>query len=633
MILESCCRRTGMAAVVAVAMVFSLAGCGGDSGADIADAASAATAKSAALAAVSSSAPDPEPLIDMTGVRNTGAGSARIGTAAYAVPSGAVIYVSPNGSDTAAGTLAAPLATIQQAITKASAGATIVLREGSYHEHITTNRQVTIQAYPRETVWLEGSSVVSAWMRTTSASKYVWAASWNHVFRHDPTFTVGAADGTGSNQFVNANYPMAAHPDQVWVDGVTQTQVASLGQVTPGSFFYDETGAKLYLGADPTGHVVRASDVQVAITDNSTGSTFQGFGVRRYAPSVPNMGAVQLLGSGVTFRNVAVLDNATTGLFIGNANATVQNVTVARNGLLGVGGNRTDGLRMQGLLAVANNQEHFNMSPVAAGFKTSHSRNVTVSDSVFLRNLSTGLWFDESSYDIKILNNDSIGNAGHGLDTEISDKAQFVNNLVVSNGGSGIKVINTSDVDIWNNTLAKNSTTTSERNLNIVMDTRRWATATSSSQKDLRQGVATPPDMTWITGPTNVHNNVITGGSGNCLMCVEDYSFQYTAAQLKTTTDNNVYQRSSVNTPTWVAVWSRGQIKNPAVYTTLRAFASDTGQEMHGYFLDGPAALDASYRLTPAVSSAVNTVSAPLPPDIAMLIQKPAGIRALGVWW
>ncbi|MEX3933382.1 right-handed parallel beta-helix repeat-containing protein [Paraburkholderia phymatum] len=160
------------------------------------------------------------------------------------------------------------------------------------------------------------------------------------------------------------------------------------------------------------------------------------------------------------------------------------------------------------------NQEYFNMSPVAGGFKTSHSRNVTVSDSVFLRNLGTGLWFDESSYDIKILNNDSIGNAGHGLDTEISDKAQFVNNLVVSNGGSGIKVINTSDVDIWNNTLAKNSTTTSERNLNIVMDTRRWATATSSSQKDLRQGVATPPDMTWITGPTNAHNNVIAGGSG-----------------------------------------------------------------------------------------------------------------------
>ena len=28
-------------------------------------------------------------------------------------------------------------------------------------------------------------------------------------------------------------HPMAAHPDQVWIDGVAQQQVASLGQVTP----------------------------------------------------------------------------------------------------------------------------------------------------------------------------------------------------------------------------------------------------------------------------------------------------------------------------------------------------------------------------------------------------------------
>ncbi|CAE6415020.1 unnamed protein product [Rhizoctonia solani] len=51
------------------------------------------------------------------------------------------IYVSPTGSDSAAGTLAAPLKSIQKAIDKAVAGDTIYLRGGTYA--LTTNLQIT----------------------------------------------------------------------------------------------------------------------------------------------------------------------------------------------------------------------------------------------------------------------------------------------------------------------------------------------------------------------------------------------------------------------------------------------------------------------------------------------------------
>ncbi|CUA66863.1 hypothetical protein RSOLAG22IIIB_00312 [Rhizoctonia solani] len=51
------------------------------------------------------------------------------------------IYVSPTGNDSAAGTLAAPLKSIQRAIDKAVAGDTIYLRGGTYA--LTTNLQIT----------------------------------------------------------------------------------------------------------------------------------------------------------------------------------------------------------------------------------------------------------------------------------------------------------------------------------------------------------------------------------------------------------------------------------------------------------------------------------------------------------
>ena len=64
--------------------------------------------------------------------------------------------------------------------------------------------------------------------------------------------------------------------------------------------------------------------------------------------------------------------------------------------------------------------------------------------------------------------------------------------------------------------------------------------------------------MTWINGPVEVRNNIMAGTSGNCLLCVEDYSKQLTAEQMKVTALGNVYQRSNTSSPGWVAVWSTG---------------------------------------------------------------------------
>ena len=87
-----------------------------------------------------------------------GAGTT-VGAAHYPVPSGAII-VSPSGNDAAAGTTSAPLRTLAHAVASAPSGATIVLRAGSYHESVVIppGKRLTIQAWPGEPVWLDGSS-------------------------------------------------------------------------------------------------------------------------------------------------------------------------------------------------------------------------------------------------------------------------------------------------------------------------------------------------------------------------------------------------------------------------------------------------------------------------------------------
>ncbi|CAO2653361.1 Nn.00g027720.m01.CDS01 [Neocucurbitaria sp. VM-36] len=82
---------------------------------------------------------------------------------------GATIYVAPTGSDTAAGTLTAPLKSIQSAVDKAAAGDIIYLRGGTYS--VTKNIQIkksgtssapyTLSAYQSEVPVIDGEGLPS----------------------------------------------------------------------------------------------------------------------------------------------------------------------------------------------------------------------------------------------------------------------------------------------------------------------------------------------------------------------------------------------------------------------------------------------------------------------------------------
>ena len=252
---------------------------------------------------------------------------------------------------------------------------------------------------------------------------------------------------------------MAAHPDQVWIDNDAQRQVGTLAGVRPGTFYVDYTSDKLYLGSSPVGREVRASDLPKAISVRAPGTTIDRINVRRYAPSVPTMGAVTVERPDVTVSNLKIVDNATSGLQVGTRGARLTNLLLERNGMIGLRANRADDMRLTHVRARDNNREHFNTAPSAGGAKITGSVGVKVRNSTFARNYGTGLWFDASNYQFSVLSSRMRDNSltwpvPRGLRHRDGRKQRHLRNR-----GNGLEINDTDRVQVWNNTFSNNAKT------------------------------------------------------------------------------------------------------------------------------------------------------------------------------
>lgn len=551
------------------------------------------------------------------------AGSAPIGSARYAVPSGAV-YASPGGNDSWSGRAGAPVRTITRALQLVPAGGTVVLRTGLFHETVTVTKSgVTIQNYPGESVWLDGSVPVAGW---TSYGSIWKRTGWTARFDSSPTFTKGAPDGTTAGwQFVNASYPMASHPDMVFRDGAPMRQVRYRSQVRSGTntFFLDTATSTVYVGLRPTSGM-RGATIAKAISVRAPGVTLRGFGVRRFGNSVWHIGAITLEGTSDRMANMWVEQNASSGVAVVQTDASLDRVTIRRNGLMGVHADKADRLRITGSALTGNNTEHFNIAPATGGIKVTKTRTITITGSNLSGNRAPGFWADQSVYDMRLASNNIVGNTGAGIFLEISALAVVADNLITHNGGNGVKVNNTSNVRIWNNTIIDNS-----RQLNIVQDAR-LASNTSWGHDPRRPNP--DPTMTWVLGPVEVRNNVLgLPGSGNCILCVEDYTHQRSAAQIGVTSASNIYNRTSSRSPQWTHVWSSGST-NPYVFTGLADFQRSTGQDRASVAYETSTAVTSAGSLTSAAALKGTTIATALPSDLATLTAHPAGSRQVGVW-
>ena len=510
---------------------------------------------------------------------NAGAGA--VGSVAYTVPAHA-LFVSTTGNDAFAGTKSRPVRTVQQAVTLAHVGETVILRGGVYNQRVTipAGKRLTIEPYPHEAVWFDGSTPVTNWRKDGS----VWVSDgWTTQFDDSPTFTKGAPPSTMPGfDFINPAYPLASHPDQIWIGGDALLQVATRADVSAGTFAVDYSTQQLFIGSNPAGHEVRASNKTKAFAVQAAGTILRGIGVRRYGTPLPEFGAVTVEAPSVTIEDLRIEEDATTGLFVGGAHGTVKNVTLTHNGMLGMNANYADDLLVSGVDASYNNLRHFNSAPVAGGFKISRSRGISISHSAFDHNLAGGLWFDQSDYNATVLSNSMSDNRGQGISMEISAKFIVAANEILNNSGNGIKLNDTNDVQVWNNTVANNGI-----DLRIAQDTRRATDASVPGHNPHRP--ANDPTMPWLISDVTVSNNVFSGSTNTGVVTVRDTSGQFSAEQLGVYLNRNVYQRTGASSPPTLILWERGG-NNAESFASLASFSKATGQEKTGTQLpNGPA--------------------------------------------
>lgn len=498
------------------------------------------------------------------------------------------IHVAPAGSDTNPGTAASPVRTVAHALAIAPAGATIVLHAGTYHEaldHIT--KQVTIENAPHEAAWLDGSEVVSGF----TAQGATWTTPYSYAFNSGPTYKKDQPDYTQASwAFINPNHPMAAHPDQVWIDGVAQQQVASASSVTAGTFFVDTTAHQLVLGTNPTGHEVRIATLTQAMTLNAEGTVLRGFGVRNYANSQYMMGSVVSYASNVTIENLEIDNAATEGLGLYRPGNKVISTTVRNPGMTGVHGNNADSLVLDRLLVTGANAEKFNFAPAAAGVKVSRATGFTLTHSTIADSFASGLWTDEDTRDITVDHNTLTNNARNGIMLELSARARVVGNRLIGNGSWGSESLFISDTNktqVWNNTIVGPRTA-----IRMAQDNR--TRANQSGVGDARPN-AIDADMTWQTMNTVIANNVLqdNGAAGASLAegrgSVNNYAVIHaqnyggaTNNQMVASENGNVIARLAG--PQFAVVWQPAGSAFSAYSTWDRYRAAQSSQGTTSYY-------------------------------------------------
>lgn len=570
--------------------------------------------------------PPPTPSGPLAGLDATGK---TIPDTNYAIPSGA-IFLATNGSDTNAGTQAAPVATLNRAIALVPTNGTIVVRGGTYRDwynngtsHRIVSKPFSLQAYPHEQPWFDGTDVIAA-SRWKSDGAGRWYVDWStpsfcdgkyYDYKYDAQPTTNQGPCSHYDMYRDPANPAAGDPQMVFIDGVNLHEVTSLAQATPGNFFYDWSARRIYIASNPNGRTIELAARPVAIIAGGQvgGYKFRGIGFRRYATNeFHNLtGAAVYVGANDTLvENCVFTEMAAGALTLQPRGGVLQRTVLARNGFTAAGGNGhahtdglDDGLLVQNNIVAENNTERFGtnctVSCAQGGIKNAHLRRFTVRNNLFANNyLGSGYWCDYECTGGVIVNNVAYGN-DIGIFLEVGNDSIIASNLAYENDESGMRVLS-ANTKVYHNTLVNNG-----KHDIWVYDDSRDATPVSPNVVN----VAVESNIISTNAVTNFYaSNAQTGP--NTYFSALDYNSYYRV---------NGCEKA-------VFMWQDTTRVN---YKSIAALRADRGWERNGHDLctgSDPFFVDQAaddYRVRS--SSVAYRTGKPLPADVAAALGLTAG--------
>lgn len=628
-----------------------------------------------------------------------GLGAMTLGTTSYAIPTdGSARYVSTTGSDSNDGLSAAtPWLTLDKVASAAPSGATVVFRGGVYHfgrnfvnsssstnsaylAIVLSQSNLTIQSYPGETVWFDGSSVIATGSFTADSGYYSMA--WT-PFRRDLTNYASSYPPAGDNwsslddstlgwTYVDyTNYPTAGRPERLWIDGVALQQVATLAQMGAGKFFADAYNNKLYIPINPSGHVVELTTYQTLMNSLGTNFILRGVGIRRYAPSLPQFGAVKVHRPNARVENVIFEDISGKAFSVigdpntvnGSNNFAGYRITVTRAGNLGMHVDQVDNFTITDSKFFQCNDAHFNYAPDAGSIKCTKVRGINVYRNEFREAYGKGFWADVDNRDVYVVNNDFIDCEQRGTVYELTRNVNDFGSRHVNGGAEGIVFMDSESARVYNASfyglgwmrgVTSGGVVQGCTGIAIFTDGRAGAKADGTSRISYHD--STSRMASWPT-PMTSRYMMASMEVKNCIFGPSDYESYWRDQILGSdpaatdggstivrawtadglSFDYNYYNGHSskqVHTRTYPFVLRAGGSagSNTIAYnvTNLRSLTSARIQEAHGLeFVDVDRMTAAGY-LASAYASAANAAATPLPSDVATIMGVAPGAQLMG---
>jgi parallel beta-helix repeat protein len=431
----------------------------------------------------------------------------------YEVPRNAahVYYVAPDGRAEAKGTTPAEPTTLEAAIERVVTGDAIVLRGGTYRTGgLVLNQGVTIQPYADERPVLKGTQVATKW---EALRDKVWRTSWKPLFPSKPMgWWQRSREGmrTPLHRFNN---------DMVFVDGEMLQSAAWEGGLDAHSYSIDYEGGYVYIGVDPKDRLIEITAWDSALvrttgdvhgkTNDRKGPLIRGITFTQYAyralevegkrravsateeptddpvgPADPSTYGKEVVGT--TLENVTISHCSRVAGYFRGDKLTIRNSLISDTSTEGVYVIGSSDVLLEKNIFRRNNVERLTGYYPAAVKIFNQSYRVTCRDNLVLENpYSNGIWYDVGNVDGVFVNN-WVEGALDGFFFEISKGAICAGNVFIG-CDKGIRVLNSSNVRVYNNTLVNNPASFERNERSAAGDHFGWHPATGPDV-DKREG-------------------------------------------------------------------------------------------------------------------------------------------------
>ena len=512
----------------------------------------------------------------------------------YEVPRDAahVYYVAPDGKADASGLTLTEPTTIEAAIARVVTGDAVILRGGTYRTGgMVFNQGITMQPYRDEVPVLKGTLVATEWQALRDG---VWRTPWKRLFPQRP------ADWWQRNREGMRTPLHRFNNDMVFIDGRFLQSAGWEGGLDRDTYAIDYEGGFVYIAVDPKDHVVEITAHDSAFVRTTKpvhgkqpdrrGPVLRGLTLTQYAYRALEVDGVEPDGPadpatfgkdavGTTLENVTITYCSRVAAYLRGDGLVIRNSLISDTSTEGIYIMASSDVLLERNIFRRNNIERITGYYPSAVKIFNQTRRVTCRDNLVVEQpYSNGIWYDVGNVDGVFVNN-WVENAIDGFFFEISKGAVAAGNVFV-NCDKGIRVLNSSNVQVYQNTFV-NSVASFER------------TPRSAAGDHFGWHPATGPDVDARHGHVFVGNLLVADeGFRRPLLNVEQ-----TPALCGTLTDSqlakldgNVYVRRGDSAPRPLITWSPASgatctvaLTSPAALNALQPGLEARSRALEGY--------------------------------------------------